>query len=600
MLRTLLSRVVATFRRRHLDDEFDQEIRLHMEMLAERFIAQGMERSAAYYAARRQFGGLTQMQENLRERRALPSIGVLVRDARHAFRQLGKAKGFTASAALTLALGIGATTAVFAVLDAVALQPLPYAQPDRLMAFRLMDRRGTPHPAPLSYPTFFDLRSRNQVFEHLVSYRDARFTLTDTRPAIQVAGEIVSWDLFPLLGVQPQLGRGFLPEEEKAGTHVVVLSDELWKSRFGGDREILRRPIRIGGRLYTVVGVAPPGFRFPVDLPDVRIWTALSEDAAVSEFTPLTEQRGARVLDTIARLKPGVTAEQARAQMDQVAGELALRYPDENKNVATTMVKPELERLTAGSRKPLWILLGAVALVLLIACANVANLLLARGTERAREFALRMALGASRTALVRQLLIEGLALALIGSVGGVLLALGALRAVLPLAGDSVPRLSEAALNAPVLAFAALAALVTSVLFSVAPAIEAAGSDPAARLKDGARGIARGHNRLRSALVVAQIALGLVLLVGAESLMGSFLHLAWQDPGFRRDHLLTFGIGMPESRYTNAAEIAFCDRLLERMRAIPGVRAAATGWPLPLGGDEASVSFDIEERPAAAP
>jgi putative ABC transport system permease protein len=600
MLRAALSRVLATFRRRRLDDELNEEVRLHIEMLAERFIGRGMDPAEAYYAARRQFGGVTQMKEDLRERRALPPLDVLVQDVRHAFRQLRKARAFTASAALTLALGIGATTAVFAVLDAVVLRPLPYAQPDRLMAVNSMDRRGTPHPNPISYPNFFDFRSQNRAFSHLVSYRDSRFTLTDTRPAIQVIGQIVSWDLFPLLGVQPELGRGFLPEEEKPGTHVVVLSHALWKSRFGGDRGILGHPVRINGRAYTVVGIAPPDFQFPLEIPGVQLWTSLSEDATVFEFTPLSEQRDARVLDAIGRLKPGITAEQARAQMDQVAGGLARLYPDANKNVATTQVKPELERLTGSSRKPLWILLGAVALVLLIACANVANLLLARSTGRVREFALRMALGASRAAVVRQLLIESLALGLIGCAGGVLLALAALRAVLPLAGDSIPRLSQAGINGPVLMFSTLAALVTSVLFSTAPAMRAAGTDPAGRLKDGARGIALGHNRLRNILVVVQVALGLMLLVGAESLMGSFLHLARRDPGFRADHLLTFGIGMPDTHYTTAATVRFSDRLRERLREIPGVQAVATGFPLPLEGEEMSVSFDIEKRPVPPP
>jgi macrolide transport system ATP-binding/permease protein len=211
MLRAMFSRICGTFRRRRLDEEFDQEVRGHLDMLAERFLRNGMEPAEAFCAARRQFGGVTQVKENLRERRAMPPLDVVVQDVRHAFRQLRQAKGFTASAALTLALGIGATTAVFAVLDAVVLRPLPYAEPDRLVAFGAGDQRGAPQPASLSYPTFFDFRKENRVFDHLVSYRDARFTLTDSLPAIQVAGEIVSWDLFPLLGMQPQLGRGFLP-----------------------------------------------------------------------------------------------------------------------------------------------------------------------------------------------------------------------------------------------------------------------------------------------------------------------------------------------------------------------------------------------------
>ncbi|MEX2261727.1 MAG: ABC transporter permease [Bryobacteraceae bacterium] len=593
MLRAALSRILGTFRRRRLDEEFDDEVRSHLEMLEERFIARGMDPGEAFHAARREFGGVTQVKQDLRERRALPAISMLVEDVRHAFRQLGKAKGFTASVALTLALGIGASTAVFAVLNAVVLRPLPFAEPDRLMAFRSMDRRGTPRPTQLSYPDFFDFRKQNRVFEHLACYRDAGFTLTDSLPAIQVIGEIVSWDLFPTLGVQPELGRGFLPEEEKPGTHVVVLSHALWKSRFAGDKGILGRAIRINGILFTVVGVAPAGFQFPADAPAVELWVTLSEDVTASD------QRGGRMLEAIGRLKPGVSAEQAQAQMDLVAGALAQQYPG-NKNYAGTLVLPELERLTGSSVKPLLILLGAVAMLLLIACANVVNLLLARNTERGREFALRTALGASRPAIVRQVLIESLALGLLGTAGGVLLALGALNAVLPLAGESIPRVSQASIDGRVLAFSIVMAVLTSVLFSLAPAFQAAGADPAGALKESARSIARGHDRFRSALVVVQITLGLVLLVGAELLMASFLHLVQRDPGFRADHLLTFDIGLPEAQYNVARQTAFCDRLIEQLRAIPGVRAAATGRPLPLQGHQMRIAFDIEERPAAVP
>ncbi len=228
MLRVLLSRVRATLRRSRLDDELDDELREHLAMLQERFVRNGMDPSEAFYAARRQFGGVTQVKEELMERRSLPRIDVLVQDLRHAFRRLRRSRRFTASAALTLALGIGATTAVFAVLDTVVLRPLPYAEPDRLMAFRLLDRRGEGQPSQLSYPTFFDFRKQNRVFEQLVSYRGASFTLTDGRPAIQVAAEIVSWDLFPLLGIQPERGRGFRSEEEQPGTHVTVLSRSRW------------------------------------------------------------------------------------------------------------------------------------------------------------------------------------------------------------------------------------------------------------------------------------------------------------------------------------------------------------------------------------
>ncbi len=305
------------------------------------------------------------------------------------------------------------------------------------------------------------------------------------------------------------------------------------------------------------------------------------------------------MLDVIGRLKPGVSVEQARAQMDVVAGALAREYPDSNSNIATTLIQSELERLTGREENAMLLLLGAVALVLLIACANVASLLLARATERANEFALRMALGASRAALVRQMLIESLTLGLLGTGGGVLFAMGALKAMLPLAGDSLPRIAETTIDGRVLAFSAVLAVLTSVLFSLAPALQAAGANPAGGLKDGSRTITPGHDRFRSALVVSQIALGLVLLVGAELLIGSFLQLMQRDPGFQADHLLTFDIGVSEPRYTVAEQIEFSHRLLERLTAIPGVEAAANGTPLPLQGHQMRVAFDIEERRAAA-
>jgi putative ABC transport system permease protein len=603
MLRALLSRIYGTFRRSRLDEEFDQEIQDHLKMLAERFIRNGMEPAEAYYAARRQFGGITQMREELRDRRALPPLDVLQQDVRHAFRHLRKAKWFTASAALTLALGIGASTVVFAVLDTVVLRPLPFDESDRLMAFRSLDRRGTPHPTILSYPNFFDFRSQNRVFERMASYRDERFSLTDSLPAIQVFGEIVSWDLFPLLGVQPELGRGFLKEEEKPGTNVVVLGHALWKNRFGGDREILGRRARINGKPFTVVGVAPAGFQFPLDTPPVELWTTLAEDAtAPLDFTPLADQRGARALEVIGRLKPGLTPQQAQAQMDQIASALARQYPDDDKNIDKTLVAQELARLVGSSRKPLWILLAAVALVLLIACANVANLLLARSIERAREFVLRTALGASRAALVRQMLTESFLLGLLGSAGGVLFAEVALRSLMQLAGDNipVPRISQAGIDWRVLAFSILLALLTTVLFSLAPVAQVMRANLTGALKEGAPNIARGHHRLRSALVVGQVTLGLVLLVGAELLIASFLYLMRRDPGFRPNRLLTFDIALPDAQYNTAQQISFSDRLIERLRKIPGVQAVATGTPLPLLGHQMSVSFDIEERPAAVP
>ena len=491
-----------------------------------------------------------------------------------------------------MALGIGATTAVFAVLDTVVLKPLPYADPDRLMAFRSLDRRGS-RPTLLSYPNYLDFRRENRVFEHLVSYRDAQFTLTDSLPAVSVTGQIVSWNLFPMLGIQPALGRGFRPDEEQPGAHVTVLSHTLWMNRLGGKRDILGKAIPVNGVPFTVIGVAPEGFQFPMDVPAVQLWVTFSGEATGGN------QRGARMLDVVGRLKPGISVEQARRQLDLVAGALASQYPESNGNFATTWMQPESERVSGLAEAPILLLLGAVTLVLLIACANVASLLLARSIERAREFALQVALGASRLALVRQLLVESVTLGLLGTVGGVLLSIGVLQGVLPLAGDRIPRLAETTVDGRVLVFSAFLAVLTSVMFGLVPALHAAAADPINGLKAGARSIAPGHDRFRSGLVVGQIALGLGPLVSANLLIAGFLNLTRRDPGFRSDHLLTFDIGLPQSQYAVAEQVAFCDRLLERMRAIPGVQAAATGTPLPLQGHEMSIAFDIEERPAGA-
>lgn len=522
------------------------------------------------------------MKNDLREMRTLPAFEANIRDFRHAWRQLASAKAFTAATVLTLALGIGASTAVFAVLDAVVLRPLPFVQPDRLMAFRAADARGVPHQ--LSYPDFFDYRKQNQAFEHLVSYHDADFTLTDPQPPMQVAGQIVSWDLFPMLGVQPQHGRGFLPEEENPGAHAVVLSHSLWTRVFGGEKGLLGKTVHINGALFTVVGVAPAGFQFPVDAPAVELWVTLAEDSAARD------QRGARMLDAVGRLKPGVSPHQALTQMDLIASALAQQFPD-NANSTRNLIEPEAERVAGPSLRPLLVLLGAVGMLLLIACANVANLLLARNSERAREFALRTALGASRSAIVRQLLIEGFVLALLGAGSGVLLALVILTSVVPLAGESIPRIAQASIDGPVLAFSIILAICTSVLFSLAPALQVIGASVAGSLKEGVQNIARGNNRFRSALVVLQITLGLVLLVGAESSAAGFLQFVRRDPGFRPDHLLTFNVGL-------SGQADFGDRLLKRLKSIPGVKSAAMGRPLPLQGHELRIAFDISGRPAA--
>ena len=515
-------------------------------------------------------------------------------DLRLGVRMLVRNPGFTTAAVLTLALGIGANTAIFSVVNTVLLKPLPYAQPDRLVSVELMNARSTLVSGSLSYPNFFDLRARNHVFEHLVTGRGTNLTLTGSGSPLQLDVGIVTWDLFPALGIQPMLGRGFLPSEEAPGTHVVVLGRSLWQEQLGGDRGIVGQTITLNRTPYTVVGVAPSGFSFPVDAPNIQLWTTIAEDRE------MFDQRGARTLTGLGRLKPGVSLEQARADLNVIAAALANQYPDTNSNYRTASVRPELETLVGESRTPLLMLLGAVGLVLLIACANIAHLLLARTANRTREMAVRAALGAGRGRVIRQLLTESLILAILGGAAGVVLAEYVLRAVLPLGGESIPRLAQTQIDGSVVAFSFMLALLTSIGFGIVPALQAAKIDLTSSLKGQGRGGAKQHERIRSALVIAQVTLGLVLVSGAGLLMAEFLRLETSDLGLNPDHLLSFWFSLPEAQYNTAQQEAFYDQLLARVHALPGVESAAGVWPLPLGGDNATVAFNIEERPAAPP
>ena len=521
----------------------------------------------------------------------------LFQDFRYALRQLRKNPGFTAVAVLTLALGLGANTAIFSVIDAVLLRPLPFHDPSRLVVVRPTEP-GRRDDIGVSYPTFLDWRSQNHVLDGLSVFRQDDYTLTGRGEPAHLTGAVVSANLFSVLGVPPAAGRDFTPEEDQpAGTGLpIILSHSLWQNRFGSDPKIIGQSLTLDGQTFSVIGVMPASFQFPVQRTPVEFWTTIALDAQpVNNSPPITAQRGAGYLDVIARLKPQVTIATAQTEMARIQDGLNRQYP-ENRPKGISLV-PEADAVVGDMRQGLFILLGAVGLVLLIACANLSNLLLARATTRTKEISVRTALGATRWMIVRQLLAESLLLAAAGAAAGLALAAWGIKLLTALAPGDLPRITESGINLQVLIFTAVVAVFTSILFGLVPALQAAKPELAATLKEGGRSgtetLARG--RLRSALVVTEMALAMVLLVGAGLLLRSLLGLGRVDPGFAKDHVITFGLDLPD-RYRQPQRVAFYRSLLERVRATPGVRSASAAYPLPLSADDVKTSFEVEGRP----
>jgi len=519
-------------------------------------------------------------------------MGSVFKDVRQAIRQMRKSAAFTAVVVITLALGIGANTTVFSVVDAVLLRPLPYMQPERLVeAESFYDHNVS--PSNLSYPDFLDWRAQNHSFEHLVSYHDNSYTLTGVERTTHVAAQVVSWDLLPMLGVNPEIGRGFTKEEEKRGTRVVLLSHSLWESQFGADKGVLGRTIQLSGETFTVIGVMPPTFRFPITAPKTGVWTTLAVDDTLTGDA--MTNRGMHWLNATGRLNPGVTVAQADEEMKAIAARLTKQYPNTNTNHNSARVESELDSVLGDTKTLIEVILCAVALVLLVACGNIANLLLARVRDRRREIAMRTALGATRTRIVRQLLIESVALSAAGGLAGCMLAFVCTPVVLRLIGDSVPRAADAGVNIEVLAFGFAAAAVSGLIFGLVPAITASKTDLVGTLKTGGASDMSGHDRLRSAVIVGQVALGIVLTAGAGLLISSFVKLMHEDIGFQPNHLLTFRFETPDNRYEKT-RMQFDRDYFERLRALPGVQSAAGSMFLPMTDDNADVSFQNPEHP----
>ena len=513
-------------------------------------------------------------------------------DLRFAFRQLLKNPGFTAIAVLTLALGIGANTAIFSVVNAVLLRPLPFPESERLV--RLSEAGRDWSDGPISYPNFVDWKAHQTAFEQLGLYRTANYTLTGTGDPLRVSAGEIAADVLAALRVQPALGRVFTANEDKAGgPRVAVLSYGLWQSRFAGDPAILDGTIALDGNSYTVLGVMPAGFDFPGD---ATLWVPV--EPGFSDW--LRQARGERPGHrAIGRLKPAATLAQAHAELDSLASRLAQQFPGSNKNRRVGM-EFLLDHHVGKVRPALWILLGAVALVLLIACANVANLLLARAAARQKEIAVRAALGAGRWRIIRQLLTESILLAMTGGAAGLLFAHWSLRLITALGRNSLPRVTEIQLDCTVLLFSAAVAIVTGVLFGLAPVMQASRPNLHDTLKDATRGTT-GRARLRHGLVVAEVAVTLVLLVGAGLLLKSFHHLLRVNPGFMHEQVLTFRLSLTGQKYaTPDLRSVFYQGLLEKIRSLPGVQTASVASQVPFDPRSWQTTFRVEGQPAPLP
>jgi putative ABC transport system permease protein len=519
---------------------------------------------------------------------------VLWQDIRYALRMLSKSASFSAVVILTLALGIGANTAIFSAVSAVLLRPLPFPQPDRIVSIHGVDMRNGETGRPLSYPDFVDLRAQNHSLEEAAAYDESSSTLTGMGDPVHLAVGIVSADLFRVLRVPPILGREFTEAEDKPGTHVAILSYHLWKSRFAGDPNVTSKQLMLDGTPYAVAGVMPADFEFPLGEQPRDLWTTIAV-----EGNNITE-RGSHFLGGIGRLNKGATLAAANAEAMEISSGLAKQYPDTNAHMGLG-VQPEIQALVGDVRPALLMVLGAVGFLLLIACANAANLLLARAAGRQREMAIRASLGAGKSRILRQLLTESVLLSLAGGALGLLLAVWGTAALANLPSLGIPRLASAGIDLPALAFTLVVSLVTGVLFGLAPALHASRFNLFRSLKEGGRTATAGigHSRLRALLVISQVSLAVVLLIGASLLIESVFHLVHESPGFDPHGVMAFNLDLPDSRYGKPEQSAdFFRELLGRIRTVPGVKNASGVMPLPLSGDTLRTSFEIEGKPMA--
>jgi putative ABC transport system permease protein len=599
MFSDLLFRLRALFRRDAMDAEMDEELRAHFENHVEKLVASGLSREEALRRARIEFGGYEQLKEDCRDARGVSLIETLFQDLRYALRMLRNSPVFTAVAILTLALGVGANTAIFSVVDSVLLRPLPYQNPAGLV---MVWENDSQHPNPhntVSPPDFLDWQSRNSVFAEMSALFDQRVNFTGNGLPQEVVIQDVSANFFSVLGVRPILGPGFTGENGKPGhDDVVVLSYGFWKERLAGDPAIIGKAIILNGHPQIVVWVAPQDFTWFIKDGSFtgakpQMWSPFIFPASFSD-----RKNFGRFLTVVARLKPGATVSQAQSQMAAIASRIAEEYPDFNGYWGANVVSVR-DQISGDLRPALLILFGAVAFVLLIACANVSSLLLARAAAREREFAVRSAIGASPWRIARQLLTESVLLALIGGGIGVALAVGGTNLLLAASPENLLDLHSIPIDWRVLAFASGVTLLAGLLFGFLPSYISAHSGISETLKEGGRGSSAGKRRrfARSAFVVAQMCLALVLLAGSGLLIRSFIRLVGVDPGFDASHLLTFKVSLPSSKYgKDPACLAFFRQLLARISALPGVRSVSMNSFPPFSGLGSVTGVHILSQP----
>ena len=515
-----------------------------------------------------------------------------LQDLRYALRRIVKNPGFTIVSVMTLALGIGANSAIFSVVSGVLLKPLPFRDPSSLVAlYHVSEGRRT----TMSGPNFTDMRRLSTTLADAAAISRYRTILTGQGEPVRLNAADVSAGFFDALGVQPAIGRTFRSEENQTGhTNVVILADGIWRQQFGGDPQVVGKNVTLDGVSRQVIGVMPAGFAYPADR---VLWTPI-------EHTPgfVSEQRGAWYLTVIGRAKPGVALPSVSAEIDAIGKQLAKQYPDANDALDFQAV-PLHEAMVGDIRAAVLVLLGAVGFVLLIACANVANLLLARAAARETEMAVRTALGAGRGRLVRQLLTESVILSVVGAGFGLLIAVWSVELLISLQPQGIPRLDNVRVDGTVIAFTAGLAVLTGLIFGLVPAFQATRTRLASTLKEGGRGAlaTRGGTRLRGALVIAEMALAVMLLTGAGLLIRSFVKLAAVDPGFHVEQALTFELSLPDSRYEREAQqVAFFEQLIPRLRSVPGVRDVGAVLSLPLSGSSLVLTFEVAGRPPVPP